>query len=139
MAYDYGYLNKVGYLIYDDISKIDINSLISFVMNESPSSTYFEEPELRKYKEILEETFKNLNKMGITEAIWNLAYKDKVSLSVYKNGIATIGMSKDQVYFTMGRPKKINTTETKYTCREQLVYHSSYVYLENGVVTSVQH
>lgn len=136
---DCSFLYTVGHLMYNDISQINESALIDFVNNKRRSSQYFTEAELQTYSEILEETFLNLSKMGITDNIWNLAYTKQADLSIYQTGVAKIGMSKDQVYFTMGIPKDINTTESLYTVRKQLVYYSSYVYLENNKVISVQH
>jgi hypothetical protein len=46
----------------------------------------------------------------------------------------------DEVYETSwGKPKRINTTTTKYGVHEQYVYFGDrYVYLDNGVVTAIQ-
>jgi hypothetical protein len=50
-----------------------------------------------------------------------------------------IGMTADQVRkSSWGRPKSINETITSAGRREQWVYGNSYLYLENGVLTSIQ-
>lgn len=59
-----------------------------------------------------------------------------------KEGI-DIGYTAQQVLeSSWGKPTKVNTTTNKYGSREQWVYRgqgkSGYVYLENGVVTSIQ-
>jgi hypothetical protein len=50
-----------------------------------------------------------------------------------------VGMTEDQVKAAWGNPRDINRTTTAYGSREQWVYSmSSYVYLDDGVVTAIQ-
>jgi hypothetical protein len=52
-----------------------------------------------------------------------------------RRGGVAVGMTKAQVYASCwGKPKSINETTTASRNHEQLVY----VYLDNGVVTSIQ-
>jgi len=39
---------------------------------------------------------------------------------------------------TWGKPSDINKTTTKYGVSEQWVYSRGYVYLDDGIVTSIQ-
>lgn len=57
-----------------------------------------------------------------------------------RKGGPAIGMSRAQLYATCwGKPAKINTTMTSGVEFEQFVYGLGfYVYLRNGVVTSIQ-
>jgi hypothetical protein len=58
---------------------------------------------------------------------------------IYDKRFYEIGMSKDDVLFSMGFPNDINRTVTENSKSEQWVYDNGvYVYLENGVVTSFQ-
>lgn len=52
----------------------------------------------------------------------------------------TIGMTKREVIALTkySNPKDINTTTTKYGTREQYCYYGSYLYFENGVLTTIQ-
>jgi hypothetical protein len=64
-------------------------------------------------------------------------------IELVKNGKIRIGMTERQVRVSRGNPSDINTTITQYTKREQWVYKqssykSSYVYVENGKVVSIQ-
>jgi hypothetical protein len=53
--------------------------------------------------------------------------------------VVAIGMTGDEVRLAWGNPEKINVTTTSGTEFEQWVYGlDSYVYLENGKVTSKQ-
>lgn len=55
-----------------------------------------------------------------------------------KGGIS-VGMTAEQVLKTCwGKPSRVNKTYTARSQREQWVYGSSYVYVENGVVTAIQ-
>lgn len=49
-----------------------------------------------------------------------------------------IGMTSVQVTDALGSPDKVNTTTTSDDTSEQWVYHSQYVYLDNGTVTATQ-
>lgn len=50
-----------------------------------------------------------------------------------------IGMTEAEVYAsTWGAPKKVNTTTTAAGKREQWVYEDGYIYLDNGIVTTIQ-
>lgn len=54
------------------------------------------------------------------------------------NGVA-VGMSPDQVRKSCwGKPKMVNETTTARGSHQQWVYGGGYVYLDNGVVTSIQ-
>ena len=52
--------------------------------------------------------------------------------------ILRIGFTARQVRESVGRPERINTTVTAAGTHEQWVYGGDYVYLSNGIVTSVQ-
>lgn len=50
-----------------------------------------------------------------------------------------IGMTEAEVYAsTWGAPQKVNTTTTAAGKREQWVYEDGYIYLDNGIVTTIQ-
>ena len=55
-------------------------------------------------------------------------------------GIPKIGMTRDEIYFALGNPKDVNSSEDSYgNYRSQLCYTNMYVYIENGVVTHIQY
>lgn len=50
-----------------------------------------------------------------------------------------IGMTEDEVLnSTWGYPQKRNTSEFTNGTHEQWVYEKGYIYLDNGIVTSIQ-
>lgn len=49
-----------------------------------------------------------------------------------------IGMSTEQVILSWGRPEHINRSVGKWGEHEQWVYGSTYLYFENGIMTSFQ-
>ena len=60
-----------------------------------------------------------------------------------ENGQVALGMKADDVINSWGKPTKINSSVGSYGRHEQWVYdrgnfNSQYVYVDNGVVTSVQ-
>ncbi len=73
-----------------------------------------------------------------SEAVYKAKMAEKAECD-RKGGIRT-GMTRAQLYASCwGRPGKINTTITGSRRHEQLVYGGqNYVYLEDGVVTSIQ-
>ncbi len=57
-----------------------------------------------------------------------------------RKGGVRVGMTRDQVYASCwGKPQRINSTIVAGSKHDQLVYGlSSYVYLDDGVVTAIQ-
>ncbi len=56
-----------------------------------------------------------------------------------RRGGVSVGMTRGQVYASCwGKPKSINDTLTARGKHEQWVYGGGYVYLDDGVVTSIQ-
>lgn len=49
-----------------------------------------------------------------------------------------IGMTADQVRAAWGKPDKINSTTSAFGDTQQWVYGESYVYVDNGVLRSIQ-
>lgn len=79
--------------------------------------------------------------------------KEKQSLLIKKYGPKTakrildgeiwIGMTREMLIDSIGNPKKINSTETKYSYTSQYIYEdrfygTRYIYIENGKVTAIQ-
>jgi len=57
-----------------------------------------------------------------------------------KNGIIWMGMAQNEAILTLGKPKDINTTVTKYGTDEQWVYkNNTYLYFTDGVLKSWQY
>ena len=55
-----------------------------------------------------------------------------------KKGV-NVGMTREQVKASSwGKPQSVNTTTSAYGNREQWVYGRSYLYFENGVLTTIQ-
>ncbi len=69
-------------------------------------------------------------------------YDSAINAAIAKGKVA-IGMTSEQVIRSWGRPTKVNKTITAQSDNEQWVYdrgrfRAQYVYLENGIVRSVQ-
>lgn len=72
---------------------------------------------------------------------WNQKYLTSVEAEKKRNTPEpSIGMTAEEVKQSKwGEPKKINKTTTKYGVDEQWVYPNyKYIYLEDGIVTSIQ-
>jgi hypothetical protein len=78
-------------------------------------------PEFKKAAKIKRET-------GWDEDVCLLVSKGKIKL----------GMNKEQVVKSWGRPEDINRTTYAFGVHEQWVYEYNYVYFENGIVTTIQ-
>lgn len=57
---------------------------------------------------------------------------------IIAQGKVKIGFTKQMCIDAWGEPKDVNTTTTRYGKREQWVYYDSYLYFENGKLTSIQ-
>jgi hypothetical protein len=56
-----------------------------------------------------------------------------------RRGGISVGMTREQVYSSCwGKPQGVNKTVTGNSVHEQFVYGSNYVYLEDGVVRTIQ-
>lgn len=75
--------------------------------------------------------------------IANVKWRDKVNDAITRSQVM-VGMTAEDVVRSWGRPEKINRTMTARVTREQWVYrrggigNDQYVYLENGVVVTLQ-
>lgn len=83
------------------------------------SSSYFE-------NFFSEENPKNL--FNGKEDEWDLITQSKIN----------IGMSEASLLLSWGQPEKINETLVSGTLSKQYVYKDQYVYLENGIITTLQ-
>ena len=54
------------------------------------------------------------------------------------NGRVLIGMTKDEVVASWGKPDHINSTVTRSADREQWVYYGTYLYFDGDRLTSYQ-
>lgn len=67
------------------------------------------------------------------------AAEKKRQLGEWKKEGVTLGMTQERVLQSnWGKPRKINTTTTQLGTREQWVYGGSYLYFENGILTTIQ-
>jgi hypothetical protein len=53
-------------------------------------------------------------------------------------GEVSIGMTADQVRLSWGKPEKVNATLSSQNQREQWVYGKQYLYMQNGLLKSMQ-
>lgn len=64
-------------------------------------------------------------------------YGVDIALRIFEKKI-WIGMTKEMLFESWGRPNDINRTVGSWGVHEQCIYTGAYVYIENGVVTSWQ-
>jgi hypothetical protein len=79
-----------------------------------------------------------LKRLPVREACIKHADWDMNTCQTMDEKEVTIGMTGEQVRLSVGKPNAINTTMTTGHQHEQWVYGRDYIYLENGVVRSMQ-
>ena len=75
---------------------------------------------------------------AITEYKLNVESYGKFSADCIKEGKVKPGMNGVAALLILGVPNTINQTETINGLTEQLVYEDQYVYIENGIVKTIQ-
>ena len=77
---------------------------------------------------------------GIIRTLVSIAPKTEGQIAAQRKGQGVrIGMTPQQVLeSSWGRPQKVNRTVTSNGTREQWVYGSGNIYIENGAVTAIQ-
>lgn len=92
--------------------------------------------EYRKARDIQEAKEKATAVTRANEVRWSTA----LSKNIHRD-IVVIGMSKDDLFWSIGEPSKTNESVGVWGKHEQLIYRHSnieYIYVENGKVTSWQ-
>ena len=87
--------------------------------------------------------YSNLNEQQKRSFLKNHEGYDVSTVNAILNGKIRIGMTKDQVIYSWGRPNDINRTVGSWGIHEQWVYdrgdyNSQYLYFEDGILTSWQ-
>lgn len=59
-------------------------------------------------------------------------------IAATKKGSVMIGMPKELLLISVGKPDRVNASGGSFGRREQLIYGDTYIYTENGYVTSWQ-
>ncbi|HWD20492.1 MAG TPA: hypothetical protein VHB20_14565 [Verrucomicrobiae bacterium] len=67
-----------------------------------------------------------------------LAEREANIKSCIKEHKICIGMTEEECRLSWGKPRKINSTSTRFGRSEQWVYGDSYVYFDDGVISSTQ-
>lgn len=70
---------------------------------------------------------------SLEEEYPNIRFKNYI-----ENGQVKIGMNKLEAELSWGRPLNIKTTTGSWGVHEQWIYKNSYLYFENGVLTTIQ-
>lgn len=95
-------------------------------------------------KVLSERTSEYIRYFNINNFIVNTSFKnpapnwDNMTVDLIKKGKITIGMTREQVTYALGRPNKINESIGKWGTHEQWVYGHAYVYFENDIMSSLQ-
>lgn len=95
----------------------------------------YTEEEIVKFKENEEKAYEESQ---YWKEYWNQVFEEREQLA---NSRPEVGMTDEQVLKSRwGKPNKINTTETAYGTHEQWCYPGNrYVYIEDGIVTSISY
>jgi len=111
------YVWVVGELVLED----KYNTLSYVISNGNGETTTISEEYYLDKEYVLELSYSNLLKK-LDESGYNTMLENKIC----------VGMSKELVKLSWGKPKKIN----KSSYNEQWVYVSQYIYFEKNIVTS---
>jgi len=84
------------------------------------------------------EDLQHLKRPAVREACTKHSDWDMVTCKAVDEKEVMIGMTVEQVRLSVGKPNSVNTTISAGRQHEQWVYGWDYVYLENGVVSSMQ-
>ncbi len=125
---EYGEMH--GYVIKLDVEKDEIEEV--FKAKEKLLDAQIQNFNDKKRKEQFKKAQEN-RKIRLVEKYGSLTGKTIIDSKI------SIGMTKEMVIDSWGKPSDINTTITEYGVHEQWVYGSgSYVYFEDGIVTTIQ-
>jgi len=116
--------------ILDEHYKIKSNNVAGYVSKEYFSSK--EEFEIKKIIRKLRNEKDNKIKEKLIEK-----YGNKYGADIFYNRIS-LGMTKQMVIESIGKPKDTNKTIGSWGTHEQWVYRNKYLYFENGILTSWQ-
>lgn len=120
-----------------------------------------ETEEMKIFKNVLQKQNEELRKQKESEDAkkWKLAHEKQSALVIQKrkeyrqiiinkygnetgqkllDGNYWIGMTDDMALISLGVPRSINKTVGVWGVNEQWVYYSTYLYFENGILTSYQ-
>jgi hypothetical protein len=91
---------------------------------------------------------KGNTKVGVFSPAYAEKYKKQYGLKIWNTileGRVEIGMTKNACLLAIGKPNKVNSTETSKTLSEQWIYSSEneyieteYYYFKNGILTAIQ-
>jgi hypothetical protein len=84
------------------------------------------------------EDLQHLKRPAVREACIKHSDWDMETCQTIDKNELSIGMTAEQVQLSWGKPTRINTTTNARTEREQWIYGRDYIYVENGVVRSMQ-
>jgi hypothetical protein len=131
-----------------------------WIVNKGPYFGYINDmyinktPELKTYKDAIyerngrmalktEEVFTEKDKVTINKLAQEK--KDRLIKKFGKengekinSGYYWIGMTKDMAIESLGNPETVNSSVGSWGINEQWVYHSLYLYFDNGILTSYQ-
>lgn len=111
--------------ITDDDSEVqDPHSVLSELGTEMASDEYERQEE-------------NLGETEVVD-LEKESEDDKEKEPTKKDKPISIGMTAEEVLEIKGEPKDINRTRNAYGTEEQWVYYSSYLYFEDGILTTIQ-
>lgn len=105
-------------------------------VKEVPVTSTFNEDKIA-LQPIDDEIAKSHGKASALDELVSKGYSKQKAQDLL-NGVIWIGMTANELKISQGEPQDINRTITKYGTDEQWIYGDRYVYLENGIVTTIQ-
>ncbi|MHB9140752.1 MAG: hypothetical protein ACYC25_02630 [Paludibacter sp.] len=131
---------ETGTIYFDEFTEDTIKQSLNYL--SVPFIEYVSLMNLEKYSSRkVYSGYKNSVNRKAHELFKKYSWTKEDCLSIAGRGI-NIGMNKNMVIAAWGKPYHINTTTNVYGVHEQWVYgkySSSYVYFDDGIVTTIQH
>lgn len=122
--------------IFVNFSAVNNNAYVFYLENYiEPTKEEKEKIATEKLKKKEELELKLLEKIS---AKLNEEFDD-FTVNCIINKRVKVGMEEKDISLILGRANSINTTETEKTISKQYVYDTSYIYTENGFVTTIQY
>ena len=143
--------NSIGYWLIKSDNMVGFTSSVYLKMTdeiEELQAAFTERNELQMERELEKEKMAAVERQKNTNAKLkaNLAQRKKNLIAKYgeKNGTRIfnghywLGMTDDMARESLGRPSDINRTVGSFGVHEQWVYYNTYLYFENGILTTYQ-
>ncbi|WP_430816160.1 hypothetical protein [Carboxylicivirga sp. RSCT41] len=135
-----GYVLRAGFITIDEYIEKEVNKAkIQELKREQEKQALEARKKREEEKAIAEAKRREKQRQALEQRKKDIVAKyGLINGEKVLDGYVWIGMTKEMLIDSKGNPDDINRSVGSWGVHEQWVYHSIYVYLEDGVVTSYQ-